>query len=73
LKGDELEIKEENKFINSSVDYSEEGTGNIAVKVKGHQKKFHVAQSITKFSLDEQLLKSNDWDALNEAFKEILI
>lgn len=68
-----LEIKEESKFVNSLVEYSAEGAGNIAVKVAGYNKKFHTAQSITEFSIDEQLLKNNDWDALNDAFNEILI
>lgn len=68
-----LDIKEESKFVNSLVEYSAEGAGNIAVRVAGYSKKFHTAQSITEFSIDEQLIKDNDWDALNDAFNEILI
>ncbi len=72
-KDKSLQINDKSKFINSLVDYSAEGGGNIALKVAGYSKKFHTAQSITEFSVDEQLLKNNDWDALDEAFKEILI
>ncbi len=72
-KDSHLEINERSKFINSLVDYSADGGGNIAVKVAGYNKKFHTAQSITEFSVDESLLKSNNWDELNDLLKEILI
>jgi len=72
-KGSHLEIKNESKLVNSLVNYSAEGGGNIAMRVAGYNKKFHTAQSITEFSVEENLIKGNDWDALNELFKEILI
>ncbi len=72
-KDSHLEINEGSKFINSLVDYSADGGGNIAVKVAGYSKKFHTAQSITEFSIDENLLKGNNWDELNDLLKEILI
>ncbi len=59
-----LEISEASKFINSMVDYSAEGGGNIAIKVAGYHNKFHTSESITTFDVDEQLLKNNDWEAL---------
>ena len=72
-KNSHLEINEASKFINSLVNYSAEGGGNIAVRVAGYHKKFHTSDSIQTFDVDEQLLKSNDWEALDEAFREILL
>jgi hypothetical protein len=72
-KDSHLEINQQSPLINSLVDYTSEGGGNIALRVNGIRKKLHTAQSKTEFSVDEQLLKSNNWDALNEAFKDILI
>lgn len=72
-KGSHLEINTESKFVNSLVDYSADGGGNIAMRVAGYTKKFHTAQSITEFSVEENLIKGNDWDALNDLFNEILI
>lgn len=72
-KDSHLEINQQSPLINSLVDYTSEGGGNIALRVNGIRKKLHTAQSKTEFSVDEQLLKSNDWDALNIAFKDILI
>ncbi len=72
-KDHHLQIDESSKFVNSLVEYSSEGAGNIAMRVKGLREQLHTAQSITEFSIDEQLLKSKDWDALNDAFSEILI
>lgn len=72
-KANHLEINENSDLINSLVDYSSEGAGNIAMRVKGLRQQLHTAQSVTEFSIDEQLLKSKDWDALDEAFREILI
>jgi len=72
-KDSHLEINQQSPLINSLVDYTSEGGGNIALRVNGIRKKLHTAQSKTEFSVDEQLLKSNDWDALNDAFKDILI
>lgn len=72
-KDSNLEINQQSPLINSLVDYTSEGGGNISMKVIGYRKKLHTAQTKEEFSIDEQLLKSNDWDALNEAFKDILI
>jgi hypothetical protein len=68
-----LDIKESSKFINSLVDYSSEGGGNIQIRVGTMHKKLHTAESPTEFSVDELLLKNDDWEKLNDYFKEILI
>ena len=43
--------------------------GDIGVKVDGISKKLHTAESVKDFSVDEQLLKSTDWEAIDKAFK----
>jgi hypothetical protein len=68
-----LEIKESSKFINSLVDYSADGGGNIQMRIAGMRKKLHTAESPTEFNVDENLLKSADWERLDEYFREILI
>lgn len=68
-----LDIKESSKFVNSLVDYSSEGGGNIQMRVAGLRKLIHTAQSPNEFNVEEQLLKSNDWDKWDELFNDILI
>jgi hypothetical protein len=72
-KDSHLEINEKSPLLNSLVDYTAEGGENIALRVIGMRKKLHTAQSKTEFSVDEHLLKSNNWNALDEAFKDMLI
>lgn len=55
-----LDIKESSTFVNSLVDYSSEGGGNIQMRVAGMRKLLHTAQSPNEFSVDEQLLKSEN-------------
>lgn len=68
-----LDIKENSKFVNSLVDYSANGGGNIQMRVAGMQKLIHTAQSPSEFNVEEQLLKTCDWDMWYELFKDILI
>jgi len=68
-----LDIKESSTFVNSLVDYSADGGGNIQMRVKGIRKALHTAQSPSDFNVDELLLKSNDWGKWDELFKDILI
>lgn len=68
-----LEINPQSKLINSLVDYTSEGGGNISMRVDGIRRKLHTAQSKAEFSIEEALLKGLDWDALDEKFKDILI
>lgn len=68
-----LDIKESSKFVNSLVNYSADGGGNITMKVAGIRKRLHTAQSPSEFNIEEQLLKDTDWDKWNEQFKDILI
>ena len=66
-------IIEESELVNSVVNYSVKGGGEIAEKVEGIKMKLHTAQSVNDFNIEEQLLKANDWDALDKAFQNILI
>lgn len=68
-----LVLNEESELVNSIVDYAAKGGGDIKMKVAGVSRKFHTAQSVKDFNMEEQLLKTNDWDAIDAAFKEILI
>ncbi len=68
-----LDIKEKSKFINSLVDYSADGGGDIYMRVNGIRKKLHTAQAPTEFNIEDQLLKGNDWAAFDDMFKEILL
>lgn len=68
-----LEINPQSKLINSLVDYTSEGGGNISMRVDGIRRKLHTAQSKAEFSIEEALLKGMDWEALDEKFKDILI
>ena len=43
------------------------------VKVEGLNKKLHTAQSIKDFSVEEQLIKSNDWEAIDRTLRIMLI
>lgn len=72
-EGSYLDIKDSSKFINSLVDYSADGGGNIHMRVNGIRKKLHTAESPTEFSVDDMILKSDDWDKLDNLFREILI
>ncbi|MDP4207275.1 MAG: hypothetical protein Q8928_00545 [Bacteroidota bacterium] len=68
-----LDIKENSTFVNSLVDYSADGGGNIQMRVKGIRKALHTAQSPSDFNVDELLLKSENWDELDRLFNDILI
>jgi hypothetical protein len=68
-----LTLDESSTLVNSIVDYASKGGGDIAVKVATIGRKLHTAQSVKDFDMEEQLLKSADWDAIDKAFKNILI
>ncbi len=73
-KESHLDIKPESKFINSLVNYSADGGGNISLQVEGKRKLLHTAQTPEEFNIDKQLLEGDvDWEKLNEKFKSILL
>jgi hypothetical protein len=69
-----LDIKPESKFVNSLVDYSADGGGNIYMRVSGVRKLLHTAQSPEEFNIDKLLLDGEiDLEKMNILFKNILI
>ena len=68
-----LVLDEGSALVNSIVNYAALGGGDIEVKVAGLARKLHAAQSVKDFSVEEQLLRTNDWDAIDKAFRTILI
>lgn len=68
-----LEIKQNNQLLNSLVDYTSQGGGNISMRIDGVRRKLHTAQTISEFSVNENLIKGLDWDELDKTFKDILI
>jgi hypothetical protein len=68
-----LTLDENSSLVNSIVDYSAKGGGDISVKVDTIKKKLHTAQSVKDFNVDELLLRSDDWEAIDNAFRNIMI
>lgn len=68
-----LDIKEGSKFVTGIVNYSANGGGSIYARLKGSRKKYNTAENPAEFSIEEKLLKDNDWDDLDAQFKDLLI
>jgi len=68
-----LVLDENSSLVNSIVNYAALGGGDIGVKVAGLNKRLHTAESVRDFNVEEQLLKSTDWEAIDKAFRTILI
>lgn len=68
-----LKISEDCKAVCSLLNYSSDSNGNIALKIVSKRKLLHTAQSVNGFEMDEQLLKTPDWETIDKAVKNILI
>jgi len=68
-----LTLDEKSGLVNSIVDYSAKGGGDISVKIDTIKKKLHTAQSVKDFYVDELLLKGDDWEAIDKMFSTIII
>ncbi len=68
-----LTLDEQSSLVNSIVDYSAKGGGDISVKVDTIKKKLHTAQSVKDFYVDELLLKGDNWEAIDKMFSTIII
>lgn len=68
-----LTLDEQSSLVNSIVEYSAKGGGDISVKVDTLKKKLHTAQSVKDFNVDELLIKGDDWKAIDKMFSTILI
>lgn len=53
-----LEIKRDNKLIDSLVAYSSEGGGDIEFKVRGFKKTVRTSKSVREISIDEMAIKN---------------
>lgn len=52
-EGANLEIKKTNEVINSLVEYSAEGGGDISFKISGYKKRVHTSSSVSSIEIDE--------------------
>lgn len=71
-EGSALEINQRNPLLNSLVDYSSEGGGDIALKIKGVRKIIRTSTSVREISIDEistQNLTPERLEWLFEQFK----
>jgi len=67
-----LFIDEENKQVNSLVDYASEGGGNISIKAKGIQKRIQTANAIKSIDIGEIELHGDNADELALILKRAL-
>ncbi len=68
-----LDIKETSKYINSLVDYSADGGGNIKMKVEGIRKMLNTAENNIEFAIDKELLETDKWVELHKQFQNFVI
>jgi len=57
-EGARLEINKTNKNINSLIDYSSEGGGDISFKISGYKKRVHTSKSVSTINIDEITLEN---------------
>lgn len=75
-EGSTLQINEQSKFVNGLVSYIADGGGadaGIQAKVLNKRGLLNTAQNPNEFSIEEKLIKDNNWDELDKLFKEILL
>jgi len=63
-EGATLEIEKTNKTINSLVDYSSEGGGDISFKIMGYKKRKHTSKSVSSIDIDEITIENISSDKL---------
>lgn len=71
-KNSHLTLTRDNEFINSLVDYSAAGAGNITVKIRGLKRKIQTANNVTETSLSSAEIANVHPTKLLEALKEML-
>ncbi len=67
-----LTIKPENEMIESLLDYSSEGGGEVTMKVKGIRKNITMSESVQETEIDEIELSISDIDKAIPILKEIV-
>lgn len=64
LPGAALEISEQNELIDGCVEYSSQGGGDIAIKIRGYKKEVRTSTAIKSVEIDEMVLQSPSSDLL---------
>lgn len=70
-EGSALEIKKDNPMLNSLVEYSSEGCGDIEVKIKGIKKTIRTSKSVREISIDELSIQNLTPDRLEWLFEQL--
>lgn len=71
-EGGILEIKRDNKLLNSLVDYTSEGGGDIELKIKRLKNKIRTSKTVREISIDELSLKNLTPERLKWFLDQIL-
>lgn len=71
-EGGILEIKRDNKLLNSLVDYTSEGGGDIELKIKRLKNKIRTSKTVREISIDELSLKNLTSERLKWFLDQIL-
>ncbi len=75
-EGSVLQITENGKFVNGLVSYIADGGGadkGITAKILGRRDLLNTAQNPSEFTIDDKFIKANNWEELNNQFKDILL
>ena len=71
-KNSHLTLARDNEFINSLVEYSAAGAGNITIKVKGLTRKIQTSNSVTETTVNSAEITGTHPSKLIEVLKEML-
>lgn len=69
-EGSTLEINQENPLVNSLVDYSSKGGGDIELKITGIKKTIRTSKSVREISIDELSIQNLTPDRLEWLFEQ---
>lgn len=70
-EGSTLEINQENSLVNSLVEYSSQGGGDIVVKIKGLKKTIRTSKSVREISFDELSIQNPTTETLDRLFEQL--
>lgn len=71
-EGSVLEINPDNTLVNSLVDYSSEGGGDIELRLKGVKKAIRTSKTVRELTIDEFSAKNLSPDMLTMIFEKLL-
>lgn len=69
-EGSSLEIKQDNPLVNSLVEYSSKGGGDIEVRIKGIKKTIRTSRSVREISIDELSIENLTPERLGWLFEQ---